>query len=93
MVVARRYLVRGRVHGVGFRAFAEHAAHREGLTGFVRNLADGRVEAVAEGDRSALDRFERALRGGPMLARVDALAIDDVAPPGGTTGFRILEDR
>ena len=93
MVVAHRYLVRGRVHGVGFRAFAEHAAHREGLTGFVRNLADGRVEAVAEGDRSALDRFERALRGGPMLARVDALAIDDVAPPGGTTGFRILDDR
>ena len=93
MVVARRYLVRGRVHRVGFRAFAEHAAHREGLTGFVRNLADGRVEAVAKGDRSALDRFERALRGGPMLARVDALAIDDVAPPGGTTGFRILDDR
>lgn len=93
MVIARRYLVRGRVHGVGFRAFTEHAAHREGLTGFVRNLADGRVEAVAQGERTALDRFERALRGGPTLARVDALAIDDMAPPVGTAGFRIIDDR
>lgn len=92
MVIVRRYLVRGRVHGVGFRVFTESAARREGLTGFVRNLADGRVEAMAEGERAALNRFERALHGGPALARVDGLAIDDVVPVVRTDGFRILDD-
>ncbi len=92
MVVARRYLVRGHVHGVGFRVFTDAAARREGLTGFVRNLADGRVEVLAEGERAALDRFERALHRGPPLARVDALRIDDVLPEGRAAGFRILDD-
>ena len=47
MVVARHYVVRGRVQGVGFRLFAEHVALREGLSGYVRNRADGSVEALA----------------------------------------------
>ena len=58
--IARRYLVSGRVQGVGFRFFADAVAQREGLHGWVRNLPDGRVEALAEGEADALDRFERA---------------------------------
>ena len=50
MRVARRFVVRGRVQGVGFRYFAADAARREGVSGAVRNLDDGTVEAVAEGD-------------------------------------------
>src|SRR5262249_26186674 len=69
--IARRFLVSGHVQGVGFRWFAENQAAREGLHGWVRNLPDGRVEAAAEGDAEALERFERALRHGPPAARVD----------------------
>ena len=71
MTESRTYLVSGRVQGVGFRWFAWDAATREGLLGFVRNLPDGSVEAVAEGDRDALDRFEWKLSSGPRGARVD----------------------
>ena len=58
MIAARLYLISGRVHGVGYRFFAQAAAAREGLHGFVRNLPDGRVEISAEGEREALERFE-----------------------------------
>ena len=61
MLVARRFLISGRVQNVGFRWFAESAAAREGVHGWIRNLPDGRVEAQAEGDAEALERFERAL--------------------------------
>lgn len=87
MTVTRRLLVSGRVQRVGFRAFAAGAARREGLRGFVRNLADGRVEAVGEGDREALDRFQRALRKGPPLSKVLGIRVEDVAPLGGAGGF------
>ena len=51
MIVARRFVIAGRVQGVGFRLFAEAAAAREGVHGYVRNLPDGRVEALVEGDQ------------------------------------------
>ena len=89
MRVARRFLVSGRVQGVGFRFFAEAAAAREGLHGWVRNLPDGRLEAVAEGEASAVDRFEHALRHGPRAARVDAIVTDDEIPGGRDIGFSI----
>ena len=87
--VARRFLISGRVQAVGFRWFAESAASREGLHGWVRNLPDGRVEALAEGDAEALERFERALRHGPPAARVDTVEVDDVGPSGRDTGFAV----
>lgn len=87
MTVTRRLLVSGRVQGVGFRAFAAGAARREGVRGFVRNLADGRVEAVGEGDREALERFQRTLRQGPPLSKVRGIAVEDVAPLGSAGGF------
>lgn len=88
MVVAQRYLIRGRVQGVGFRFFAEDVAHREGVNGFVRNLGDGRVEVLVEGDREAVERFEMAIWQGPRGARVDEVEVAAV-PPCGRMGFLI----
>ena len=89
MIVARQYFVSGQVQGVGFRFFTQEAARREGLTGFVRNLDDGRVEAVAEGDLVAVARFERALHSGPSLARVADVSVEDCPPEQTTSGFEI----
>ncbi len=89
MIVARRFLVAGRVQGVGFRFFVEDAAQREGVSGYVRNLSDGRVEALVEGDAEAVARVERALWSGPPGSRVEDVAADAVAPSGRASGFRI----
>jgi acylphosphatase len=89
MRLARQYLIGGRVQGVGFRFFAEDAAAREGLHGWVRNSSDGRVEIRAEGDREALERFERAIAHGPPRARVDLFEVTDVGADGRDTGFTI----
>jgi acylphosphatase len=89
VIVARRYVIGGRVQGVGFRYFAEAAAAREGILGWVRNLPDGRVEVSAEGDAEALERFERSLRHGPPQARVDRVDVDDMVPTGRENGFII----
>ena len=89
MIVARRYLVSGRVQGVGFRYFVQDAAVREGVSGFVRNVPGGRVEAQIEGEIEAVTRVERALSQGPPGARVDDLAVEPVPPTGRVSGFRI----
>ena len=90
MRVSRRYVIGGRVQGVGFRYFTEAAAAREGLHGWVRNLPDRRVEIAAEGDADSVERFERQIRQGPPGARVDEVHVDDVAPTRHETGFSIL---
>lgn len=77
------------MQGVGFRYFALDAARHEGLHGYVANLPDGRVEAHAEGDDEALDRFEMALRRGPSRSRVEQVLLDGVEPTGHDTGFEI----
>ena len=89
MRAARRYTISGRVQGVGFRWFAQDAATRENIHGWVRNLADGGVEAAAEGEAEALDRFERALRHGPPGARVEQVAIEHTVPGGREPGFSV----
>jgi acylphosphatase len=89
MRVARRFVVSGRVQGVGFRYFTQDTARREGVTGWVRNLPDGRVEALAEGDAEAVTRLERALRAGPRGARVDRLYVDDEDPTGKYATFSV----
>jgi acylphosphatase len=89
MRVARRYVVSGRVQGVGFRYFALDAARREGLHGYVTNNEDGTVEAVAEGEAESVDRFERALRRGPSRSRVEQVRVDEVTPALTTSGFEI----
>ena len=89
MKVARRYIVTGRVQGVGFRWFTHDAAAREGIHGWVRNLADGSVEVIAEGEAESMDRFEAAVRRGPGGARVAGVQTEDHAPAGRVTGFEI----
>lgn len=89
MRVARRFLITGRVQAVGFRYFALEAAEREGLHGWVRNLPDRSVEALAEGEAEAIERFERALRQGPRGARVDHVEVEDRMPSGRDAGFSV----
>ncbi len=88
MIVARRLVIGGRVQGVGFRWFTVEQARVEGVGGFVRNLPDGRVEAMVEGDAESVDRIERALRRGPRGARVEAVEVE-AATPEGFKGFTI----
>jgi acylphosphatase len=64
-------LISGRVQGVAFRWFAEREASALGLAGWARNLADGRVEVLAEGPSRAVEAFVGRLRVGPSMARVD----------------------
>lgn len=89
MNVARRFLVRGRVQGVGFRDFTLHAARVEGLHGWVRNTVAGDVEIEAEGERDAMFRFEVQVREGPASSRVDAVDTDELAPTGRAVGFTV----
>jgi acylphosphatase len=89
MRVARRFVVSGRVQGVGFRYFALDAARRDGLHGYVTNHDDGSVEAVAEGEAEAVERFERALRRGPSRSRVEHVTVDEIQPEMKSTGFEI----
>jgi len=87
MIVARRLLIGGRVQGVGFRMFAAARASAEGIHGYARNLADGRVEALIEGDDEAVDRVELALRRGPAHAHVESVEVEEVQPTHRATGF------
>lgn len=89
MRVARRFIVSGRVQGVGFRYFALDAARREGVHGYVTNQDDGKVEAVAEGEAEAVERFERALRRGPSRSRVEQVRVDEITPEMTSAGFEI----
>jgi acylphosphatase len=89
MIVARRFLIGGRVQGVGFRMFAQESAMIEGINGFVRNLPDGHVEVFAEGDQEAVDRVEVKLRRGPRGARVDEFDVEPASPSHRATGFHI----
>jgi acylphosphatase len=89
MRVARRFIVSGRVQGVGFRYFALDAGRREGLHGYVMNRDEGTVEAVAEGEAHAVERFERALRRGPSRSRVEHVRVEEMEPELTTTGFEI----
>lgn len=83
-----RVLVSGRVQGVFFRASCAERAAELDLSGWIRNVPDGDVEAVFEGTDSAVERIVRWCRDGPPLARVDRIDVVDEAPTGGS-GFRI----
>jgi acylphosphatase len=89
MRIARRFWVSGRVQGVGFRYFVHDIAMREGVTGYVRNLPDRRVEALIEGDLQAVTRVERAIRSGPAGARIEHVDVDVLTPSGAFTSFRV----
>jgi acylphosphatase len=78
--VRLRVLVRGHVQGVFFRASAAGEAHRLGVSGRARNLADGRVELEAEGAPAAVDAFVDWCRHGPPRARVDGVETKSLEP-------------
>jgi acylphosphatase len=73
MIIARRFIVRGRVQGVGFRYFAIRAARELGIVGIVRNMSDGSVEVIAEGETEAITKFHRDLERGPSYSHVTAV--------------------
>lgn len=86
---ARRFLVRGRVQGVGFRWFVEREAHILGVAGWVRNNADSSVEVLAIGTRDQLSGLKSRLQQGPRAARVDSVEEKEAKPVAGLTAFRI----
>jgi len=88
-IETKRYLVRGRVQGVGFRWFVEREAHTLGIAGWVRNNRDGSVEVLAQGTRDQLSGLHSRLREGPRAARVDAVDVSDATPVSGLSSFRI----
>ena len=81
--------VSGRVQGVYFRQNTKQVATRHSVTGWVRNLPDGRVEAYLEGESEAVIRVERALRQGPRGSRVDTVYVDEEEASGAYSGFSI----
>jgi acylphosphatase len=89
---ARRYTVRGRVQGVGFRWFVEAEAHKLKIAGWVRNTTDGAVELLAIGTPAQLAALQAKLWQGPRAARVDDVEerpADSGAAGEGSTTFRI----
>ncbi len=86
---SRRFVVRGRVQGVGFRWFVEREAHILGIAGWVRNNADGSVEVLAMGSHEQLLGLRSRLRAGPRAARVDDVEEKESKPVAGLTTFRI----
>jgi len=86
---ARRFLVRGRVQGVGFRWFVEREAHMLGVAGTVRNNHDGSVEVLAMGTREQLIGLKSRLERGPRAARVDDVEEFEANPIPGLNTFRI----
>jgi len=88
-IEAKRYIVRGRVRGVGFRWFVEREAHMLSIAGWVRNNHDGSVEVLAQGTRDQLAGLHSRLREGPRAARVDAVEVSDAKPVPGVSSFRI----
>jgi len=80
--IRRRVIVRGRVQGVAFRAATREAARRAGVEGWVRNLADGGVEAAIEGDPAAVATLLAFCRVGPSWAEVEDIEVFDEAPLG-----------
>ena len=88
-IEACRYIVRGRVQGVGFRWFVEREAHLLGIAGWVRNKHDGSVEVLAQGTRDQLSGLHSRLREGPRASRVDSVDVQDAKAVNGLNSFRI----
>ncbi len=86
---ARRFLVRGRVQGVGFRWYVEREARALGVSGWVRNNYDGTVEVLAMGSHEQLSTLRRKLQQGPRAARVDAVDESEAHPIPDLKTFRI----
>ncbi len=84
-----RLIIRGRVQGVWYRGSAQEIARELGLTGWVRNLGDGSVELVAEGESSALEALIAWCREGPPLANVYDILEEEITPSGAPATFEV----
>jgi len=87
--IARKFLIRGDVQRVGYRFFAQRAAARHQVLGYVRNCPDGTVEAVAEGAPIDVEEFKKDLATGPQWARVGQVEEICLEPTGQYSSFRI----
>ena len=86
---ARKFIVSGIVQGVGFRFFAQRAAAKHQVWGYVKNLPDGRVESLAEGSQKAVEAFRTELETGPAYSKVEQVEEIVVEPSGIYSSFRI----
>ena len=89
MRVARKYFVSGEVQGVGYRFFAQRVAARHQVVGYVRNLADGRVEVLAEGVRENVEALRHDLATGPQFGHVEQIEELSLELTGLYASFRI----
>jgi len=92
MLVARRFVISGRVQGVGFRYFTQECALREGLTGWVRNLPDGRVEMQASGEETEVRDFIAAIGQSELRAHIRKQTELILPQPPASRGFEIRHD-
>jgi len=86
---ARKFLISGDVQGVGYRFFAQRAAARHQVVGYVRNCSDGTVEALAEGSANSVEAFKHDLATGPQWAVVNQVEEINLEPTGTYSSFRI----
>jgi acylphosphatase len=89
MKTARKFFISGLVQGVGFRFFAQRAAAKHQITGYVRNLADGRVESVAEGNLDSVENYKNELLAGSAYSKVEQIEEIVLEPTGAYSNFRI----
>jgi len=89
MFVARKFFISGFVQGVGYRFFAQRAAARHQVLGYIRNLEDGRVEALAEGKADAVEGFKNDLLTGPTFSKVEHIEELVLEPSRLYSSFRI----
>jgi acylphosphatase len=82
--------ISGLVQGVGYRAWVLHTASNKKLTGWVKNLADGRVEIMAEGKPDVLQEFIRLCRKGPAAAKIENVTIEEIKPTHDFTDFGVV---
>ncbi|HET6669915.1 MAG TPA: acylphosphatase [Pyrinomonadaceae bacterium] len=87
--VARKFLIRGDVQGVGYRFFAQRAAARHQVVGYVRNMSDGSVESLAEGTAASVEAFKHDLTTGPQWAAVSQVEELVLEPSNLYSSFRI----
>ena len=85
--------VKGRVQGVGFRAFVVASADLNGVVGWVRNVGWNTVECVAEGSREKVDQFILAVKSGPRASRVDESWVEEETPTGEFSAFEMRSSR
>ena len=87
--VARKFLIRGEVQGVGYRFFAQRAAARHQVVGYVRNMPDGTVESLVEGSAQSVEAFKHDLATGPRFSVVEQVEEIFLEPTGHYSLFRV----